>query len=104
MALILSASLLQLFPYLDENMSVDYLSPTFSRRLHAFFYFGHYVAKQWYQAEPKVRRVLLLSKWPKPSVERIEHPPLKGEEDQLQSYTSGHLHNCLPTHVEKHDP
>jgi len=26
-ALILSASLLQLFPYLDENMSVDYLSP-----------------------------------------------------------------------------
>ena len=27
---------------------------TFSRRLYAFFYFGHYVAKQWYQAEPKV--------------------------------------------------
>jgi len=46
MALILSASLLQLFPYLDENMSVDYLSPTFSRRLHAFFYFGLCVAER----------------------------------------------------------
>ena len=31
-------------------------SLTCSRRLHAFFYFGHYVAKQWYQAEPKVGR------------------------------------------------
>ena len=41
--------------------------PTCSRRLHAFFYFGPYVAKQWYQAEPKVDS-------PPTSVQEV-HPP-----------------------------
>ena len=37
-ALILSASLLQLFPYLDENMSVDYLSPC-TKSPHSLVFF-----------------------------------------------------------------